>query len=183
MKRVILIITAVLFVVNSYAQDSESKFDLRFGIGSSLLGTGDMLTIMVENELNIKLNNYFTLGEGLGFAKSENSDFQEASFLQLNSNIYLSPFRNNRKNNFRVGVGLSWYSISDWYRSSATYQNGKLIDSEYEFDNRNSIGINLIIEKTYSISDKLFLGLKLFSQPYQNGDINSGILVILGVKM
>lgn len=183
MKQLIPIIAAVCFGFNAYAQETNPEYDLRFGVGTSLLGTGDMRTIMFENELNIKLNNYFTLGEGLGFAKSNYGVFEQASFIQLNSNIYISPFRNNRKNDFRLGTGLSWYSVSDVYQSSATYQNGQLVDSKHVFDKRNSIGFNLIIEHTYHVSENLLAGLKLFTQPYQNGDINSGILLRFGLEI
>jgi len=41
----------------------------------------------------------------------------------------------------------------------------------------------MIIENTFSISNELLLGIKLYSQPYFNGDINSGFLLKLGVKL
>jgi len=183
MKKLALIIIAVLIWTTGNAQETESRIDFRFGVGTSLLGTGDMQTIMFENEANIKWNRYFTLGAGLGYAKSDDGVFEQASFIQLNTNVYISPFKNSRKNDFRVGTGLSWYSVSDVYQSSATYQNGQLIDSEYVFDKRSSIGFNIIIENTYSIGEKFLLGLKLFTQPYQNGDINSGIMLKFGIKI
>ena len=183
MKQLILILIAILIGLNGYAQDVESKYDLKLGIGTSLLGTGDMQTIMFENEINFKLNKYFTLGEGLSFAKSGFSVLEQASFIQLNSNIYISPFKNNRQNDFRFGAGLSWYSISDFYQSSTVYIDEGLLDSEYEFSKRNSLGLNIIIENTYSISEKFLVGLKFFTQPYKNGDINSGLLLKVGLEI
>jgi len=183
MKNFILIAITVLISFIGNAQDIKSRVDLRFGIGTSLLGTGDMQTIMFDNEVNMKLNSYFTLGGGLGYGKSDNGVFLQASFVQLNANIYISPFKNSRRNDFRIGTGPSWYSVSDVYQSSARYQNGQLVDAEYEFDKRSSIGFNLIIENTYLIKEKYLLGLKLFTQPYLNGDINSGILLKLGVNI
>jgi hypothetical protein len=183
MKKLTLIIIAVLIWTTGNTQETESRIDFRFGVGTSLLGTGDMQTIIFENEANFKLNRYFTLGAGLAYAKSDDGVFEQASFIQLNTNVYISPFKNSSKNEFRVGTGLSWYSVSDVYQSSATYQNGQLIDSEYEFDKRSSIGFNIIIENTYSIKEKYLLGLKLFTQPYQNGDINSGIMLKFGIKI
>ena len=183
MKNFTLIVVAVLISIAGNAQDVKSRMDLRFGIGTSSLGKGDMRTIMFENEVNMKLNNYFTLSGGIGYAKSDYGVFEQASFVQLNTNIYISPFKNSRRNDFRIGTGPSWYSISDVYRSSARYLNGQLVDEEYEFDTRNSIGFNVIIENCYLVAEKYLLGLKLFGQSYQNGDGNSGILLKLGIKI
>ena len=183
MRKLTLVIIAVLLGLSAKAQKTESKYDVRLGLGTSLLGTGDMQTIMFENEANAKLNKYFTLSGGIGYAKSDYGVYEQASFVQLNSNVYISPFKNNRKNDFRIGTGLSAYSIFDAYQSAATYKNGELINTEYEFDKRNSIGLNLIIENTYSVTDKFLMGLKLFSQLYQNGDINSGIMLKFGIKI
>ena len=183
MKKLTLIIVAVLIGFTSDAQETGSKLDLRFGIGTSLLGTGDMITIMLENEANFKLNRYFTLSGGVAYAKSIFGVFDQAAFIQLNSNIFISPFRNNRKNDFRVGTGLSWYSVSDVYLSSASYENGQLIDADYELGKRNSRGFNIIIENTYTITEKFLLGVKLFTQPYKNGDINSGFMLKFGFKI
>lgn len=183
MKKLILIAIAVLISLVGNAQDDKSRIDLRFGIGTSLLGTGDMRTIMLENEVNVKLNSYLTLAGGLGYAKSTDGVYEQASFVQLNANIYLSPFKNNKRNDFRIGAGPSWYAVSDVYQSSASFQNGQLIDADYELENRNSIGYNVIVENTLSLSEKLMLGLKVFFQSYQNGDVNSGILMKFGIKI
>jgi len=179
-----LLFTLVLFIGTlGNAQDNEYTLDIRFGAGTSLLGTGDMQTIMFDNELNIRLSDYFSCSGSLAYAKSDNGVFQQASFVQLNSNVYLSPFKNNGKNDFRLGAGLSWYEVSDVFESSVSFENGEPVSVEYRFDKRNSIGFNLIIENTYAITDKYLIGLKLFTQPYENGDINSGILLKFGVKI
>jgi hypothetical protein len=60
--------------------------------------------------------------------------------------------------------------------------NGTLLYNEYQFENRNLIGMNIILEDTYSITERLILGLKVFTQPYI-GNINSGILLKIGVKI
>lgn len=183
MKKLALLSIVMFLVIVCKAQKTPSKIDVRFGFGTSLLGSGDMHTLMFENELNLKLSKYWTVGGGLGFAKSNKGVFEQASFIQANSNIYISPLKNNGKNDFRLGTGLSWYTVSDVYLSSARYQNGQLISSGYEFDNRKSIGLNVIIENTYLLSAKYMIGIKLFTQPYQNGDINSGILLKFGTKI
>jgi hypothetical protein len=183
MKKLVLLTTLKFLGIICKAQESPSKLDVRFSFGTSLLGTGDIQIFMIENELNLRLSKYWTVSGGLGYAKTISDIFETGSFIQANTNIYISPFKNDGNNDFRLGTGLSWYTFSDIYQSSATYQNGQLIYQEYEFDNRKSIGVNVIIENTYLLSSKYMIGIKLFSQPYKNGDLNSGILLKFGAKI
>jgi len=39
----------------------------------------------------------------------------------------------------------------------------------------------MVLENTYVINWKYLLGIKLFIQPYLNGDINSGIMAKFGI--
>jgi hypothetical protein len=91
--------------------------------------------------------------------------------------------KNNRRFDFRIGTGLSYYGISDAYEQSAYYENGVLVDLDYSFDKRKSFGYNIIIENSYLLNNRILIGLKLFTQPYFNGDINTGILLKLGLKI
>ncbi len=183
MKMTVLIAIATLMTYGAIAQENESNLDLRLGLGTSLLGTGDLQATMIENEVNFKLNNYFALGGGLGYGKSNYGVSEQASFLQLNSNLYLSPLSNNRRNDFRIGTGITWYTISDVKLSWVHYLNGELVEVGYEFDKRKSLGANIVLENTFSINDNLLLGIKLFTQPYTNGDINSGVMMKFGVRI
>lgn len=183
MKNIIIIFIFLFISISLNAQKSNSGFDYRFGIGNSFLGTGDMLGVMYENEINYSINNYLSSGISLGYGKSDYGASETASFLQYNLNVFFSPFKNNKRNDFRVGMGLSYLKISDAYMSSASWTNNQLIDTDYVFDLRISYGCNFIIENSYSITDKFLLGLKLYTQPYFNGDINSGILLKLGVRL
>lgn len=165
------------------AQEIDSRLDLRSGIGGSFLGSGDMRAIMLENEANLKLNRYFALSGGLGFGMSNDGALDQASFLQLNANVYISPFRNTGRNDFRLGTGLSWYTVSESYNALSISHTGEIVDSEFRSGQRNAIGVNVILENTYSVTERLLVGLKAFTQPYQNGDINSGVLLKFGVKL
>jgi len=168
---IILLVTAIQ--IN--AQDIQKKIDVRFGVGVSLLGTGDMTTINFENEVNYKLNKNFATSLTLNYGKSISGIYQSSSYIQGNVNIFFSPFKNSRKNDFRIGTGFSIMNISDscyWEQSSP-----------YHYNKRNSSGFNIIIEDTYLVTKKMLIGLKLFNQPYLNGDINSGILLKCGFKL
>ncbi len=183
MKYILLLLITSPIALFAQSQQPVSKIDLRLGTGTSFLGTGDLQTIMLENELNIKLNQYFTLSEGISFGKSDDGIKQQASFFQFNSNVYFSPFKNGNKNDLRIGTGLSLHAIQDLRQSFAVYKNQELVYSEYTFEKWNTIGLNLIIEHAYTLNDKIIIGLKLFTQPYFNGDINSGILLKVGHKI
>jgi hypothetical protein len=181
--KIIICLLAILFSVQAFGQEKVRKLDFRLGAGVSLLGTGDMVTLNFENELNFKLNKYFSTSVSLNLGRSNRGVFETASFTQGNLNVFLSPFKNTGRFDFRLGPGFTYYNISDAYISSQVWKNGVLIDTNYKFDNRNSYGYNLIIEGTFLITERFLLGVKLFTQPYHNGDINSGALVKVGVLL
>ena len=88
------------------------------------------------------------------------------------------------KNDIRIGAGLSLIDVSYAAAVSKSYDsNGNLTGTNYEFYKRDSFGINFILENSYDISHKFLIGLKLFTQPYFNGDINSGILLKTGLRL
>ena len=180
MKKLLL----TIILISSFqlsAQFSTKKFDVRFGAGSTLLGSGDMITLSFENELNYRINQYFTGALSLVYGRSNKGVWETASYVQGNLNIYVSPFRNNRRNDFRIGTGLSIYDVTDAYEQSTTYDNGIIVDVDHIIENRNSFGYSIIIEDSYRINEKFLIGLKLFTQPYTNGDINSGGFLKFGI--
>lgn len=181
--KTIFLISLIAFSLPVIGQEKTGNLDFRLGAGISLLGSGDMVTFNYENEMNYKLNQYFTSTASINLGRSNYGVSETASFVQGNFNIFLSPFKNNKRFDFRVGTGLTYYNISDAYESSQLWENGVLVDIDYEFDKRKSFGYNIIIENSYSLTNRFLIGLKLFTQPYFNGDINSGLLLKLGLKI
>jgi hypothetical protein len=181
--KLIISLLAILFSVRAFGQENVRKVDVRLGAGLSLLGSGDMVTFNYENELNIKLNKYFSTSVSLNLGRSNRGVFETASFTQGNLNVFLSPFKNTGRFDFRFGPGFTYYNISDAYISSQVWKNGILVSTNYKFDNRNSYGFNVIIEGSFLITERFLLGVKLFTQPYHNGDINSGGMLKLGVVL
>lgn len=182
MKKYTVIILFVL-ATQLHAQDNHKAFDMKFGVGISLLGTGDMTTLNFENEINYKISPYFSTSFTLNYGKSNSGVYDASSYIQGNLNIFISPFTNTQKNDFRIGTGFSMMNISDSYYFIQECGIGIEQASPYHFDKRTSSGINIIIEDTYSISERYLVGLKLFTQPYFNGDLNSGILLKFGLKL
>jgi hypothetical protein len=181
MKKLVVSIT-ILLSMYANAQNIDKKFDFRFGTGTSLLGTGDMRTIMFENEINYQFTKYCTFSCSVGNGWSDSGVYESASFFQGNMNIFLSPFKNNRKNDFRIGTGLSYMNISDVYVESTEWIDGKGMVEGFTIERRNSFGFNFIIEDSYTISERFIIGIKIFTQPYF-GDINSGVLFKIGLKI
>lgn len=182
MKRYLLIIL-LISSVQLFSQEITKKFDLRLGAGLSLLGSGDMSTITFENELNYKINSYFSSSLSLNFGKSYRGIYENTSYLQSNLNIFLSPFKNIRKNNFRIGGGLSLMNVTNSAEPWVDCGVGSPAEVQTLTHTNNSFGFNIILENTYTIANKYLIGLKLFTQPYTNGDINTGILVKFGVVL
>lgn len=111
MKKIILfLLVSLSFSV--YSQETVSKLDLRLGVGFSFLGTGDMVTKTFENELNYYINNNFTKSPSICFAKSIYGVYEMTSYTQGNVNFFYSPFKNNKANDFRIGIGGAYLNYS-----------------------------------------------------------------------
>lgn len=182
MKNTIILLFGIFIGFQAGAQDDHSNFDYRLGIGASLLGSGDMRTMMVENEVNYLFHQYFSTSASLAYGRSTTGVNLTSSFYQGNTNLFFSPFKNFKRNDLRIGGGLSYLAISDSYVSSIHYNPpGQISDIDHIVERRYSFGFNMILENTCIISRKYLLGIKLFVQPYFNGDINSGIMAKFGV--
>ncbi len=175
----------LLFLGNTslIAQQDYAKWDVQLGAGFSLLGTGDVWTLAFENELNYKLNPYFTLGTSVGFAKGTFWDTEGTAYVQGNLNVFYSPFRNNHRHNFRVGTGVSLIDVDHTWLSFYASDGGTRTIEQYSFEEYTVFGINILLDYSVAINDKLLLGAKAFAQPYQDGHINSGIMLRIGTRL
>lgn len=169
--------------IQLHAQDTQKKLGFHFGMGSSLLGTGDITTFNVENEFSYKLNSYFSTSFTFNYGRGNMGKEKLSAYAQGNLNIFISPFKNNRKNDFKIGTGVSLMDIYSINHHLAMCGTGLEEAPPYEFNKRTPFGFNIIIEDTYSINDTYIVGIKLFTQSYTSDDINSGILVKVGLKL
>jgi hypothetical protein len=144
-------------------QDYSNKFDLKIGVGIGFITWGDLLGVCFENELNYKINKYFTaaasFGIGRNIANSHDASEDHNDYLQGSVNIFVSPFRNNRRNNFKIGAGYTFIHQTTAY---AWYTN--LVDNYklYTKDKRFDHCFNVIIEDEFKITPRLMIGAKLF---------------------
>lgn len=181
MKPSLTILFLFALLSSIYNQNTQTRADVRMGIGISYHGIFNLNPmILFENELNYFLNNKFSSSVNLNFAKGGNNSGEAASFIQGNMNVFLSPFRNSRRNDFRIGIGLSYYSLSYSLFSDA----GNSYDQrDYENWNEKSIGLNVIMENTYSISSKSLIGIKFIRQWYANNYRHFAILLKYGFRI
>ena len=169
-------------------QDYSHKFDLKIGTGLGFMGWGDGITLCFENEFNYQINRYFTVAAGLGIGRSLGEGRDEwkhhKDYLSGSVNGFFSPFRNNRRNNFRVGIGYTYINETNAYVSSISYENNIPYDIEYTNDKRSSHCFNVILEDEFKITTRLMIGGKVFfTAGIQEGGVISGGMVKFGVVL
>jgi len=179
----------VLITLNGFSQTKEKKaynqkFDFRFGTGITILGTGDYKCLTFENELNYKFSRYFASSAafymGRNFTRSLNTN-GSVSFFEGNLNLFVSPFRNNRLNDFRIGAGLSIYNVSDTYLFNSYYCEWATCQ-QYSVDKYTVLGGQFILEDVIHLSPRFFIGAKVYLQLYEDFHINNGAMIKFGVS-
>jgi hypothetical protein len=173
----------VFFIIQAgqLMSQSTARHEFRLGFGPSLLGTGDMRCLAIENEYNYRLNSYFKIAAAVQVGSSENGVFIHSNFRQAGLNLYLSPFKNTGKGDFRIGTGLNYYRAYNVYAGSTTIVNGVIVDETIVRGWEKSAGVAIQMEYSRMVTSALSLGLKAYSNPYFNGDIQSGILLRAGI--
>ncbi len=160
-----------------YAQENEKNMDLKFGTGIGFMGSGDLTSFCFENELNYKLNHYFSSSVSIGIGRSVKYRDNHNDYLQGSLNLFISPFKNNKQNNFKIGVGYTLINETVSYLSSSYYYNNVRINN-YEYSAETINGFNVIIENEYKINSKFLIGGKLFMTAgiEQGGIVNGGMI-------
>lgn len=179
MKKTIILLLALNFLFYLNAQQKMSRFDFKFGSGIGFMGDGDMLTLGFENDLNYKINNYLSAGILLNYGKSDHGVDIHSDYLMGGVNIFFSPFKNNKKNNFKIGTGYSFFNNTNVYEKSWDSIQG----FEYTYDRRKTGGLNLIFEDEQIVYEKFLIGGKLFLNGSISGANMIGAVVKFGVLL
>lgn len=169
MKKLIFVTLFLILFANlaTNAQNGDRDIDVRLGVGVSKFHAESDLLLLSEYELNAKLSDYFTLAPSILLHHSNHYDTDITNFFQANLNAFGSPFRNNRQTDFRMGGGLSFYRLN---RGGA-------------YATHSAFGLNLILENSYMVNERFFIGVKAFVQPYLNNNINYSILLKAGINL
>lgn len=169
---------------NNVIDKTEGKyiFDISVGAGYSFLSTGDIRAVPVEigggmtigRLLAVQLNGYYGRGTSLGIG-------EEAKYWQGGAQLFYSPFGNQGTNDFRVGVGPTYYQTDRTFLTSSTIINGREI-REYDSEIVASPGISFIIEDRVKVAEVFFIGGGVYMHRFINGDIVSGAKLNVGYK-
>ncbi len=179
----IFVFCAVLFGAN--AQSEMRKFDFKIGAGPLFGGIFNNTLLSLDNELTYKMNNYFNASAFVTLSRGGVTNNEElvlgsgpsSSFLG-GLNVTLSPFKNNKVNNFKIGTGIVWFSVSNTYLS---YDDLRTKRYEYFVTDYKSAGFNLVIEDEYRIFDRYLIGAKLYLNGDKYGAYAYGALLRFGV--
>lgn len=177
-QRIFLLSIALFFALNTKAQENTHKFDFKVGYGYGFLMMPVMYTFGIENELNFKLNNYFSTSISIGYGKSDHGVDIHSDYVIGSANIFISPFKNNKSNNFKIGSGYSFFNLTDIY----------LLDgwSEYYSYFSGTVGgFNVIFEDEQMIFSKFLIGVNVsflnishyYSPNFINCSVKLGILL------
>ena len=181
----ILFITFGLFYFGSaLSQSYKNKIDYRVGSGISLVSTGDVRAFNFENEINFSLNNYLSTSVGIRLGQGL-TDYVNpvVNYIQGNIIIYCSPFRNNKRVDFRLGLGGSYYFYNEMQIIKETIIDGEIVETISVNNKRKSLGANLVTELSFKMNEKFIIVTELYLQPYLDGNLISGFALGIGYKL
>ncbi len=182
MKKIILVTLLLFFITKISAQDYANKLSYTLGTGLGLMGDGDLAAFSVENGLTYKLNKYLSSSVSFGIGRSYNNTTANNNYLAGSVNLYISPFRNDKRNNFKIGGGYSYINTSSAYIGAIYYVPD--YEVKYAYDDNSYNAFNIIIEDEYWINSRFLVGLKLYTTGNMSfGGIISGGLIKFGVSL
>lgn len=180
-------VALIVFVLSAnliFGQEKATKFDYRVGLGATFFSSGDRVVPNLENEVNMKLSDYFATSASVSFGRAEGGHHKSTSFGKGNVNIFLSPFTNTHKRDFRIGGGICYHSISKLSEGASRYHEGiGLVEDGPKYEHRKSFGYNITIENTWDLSDRYLFGAKVYYEHYFKVDVNYGVMFKVGIRL
>ena len=176
----LLFLSGMTFAQGKYTEG----YDLRAGVNYAALTSGETSEEMeiYEVELNYKMCPFITYAAAINYGKTNEIATVPSNYLQGNLNLYISPFTNNGKNDFRIGTGFSYSNVS---QAIIQTKSGKTlnIDGDMEMLQRSGVGYSLIVENTYTLNKYFFIGVKLYTQKYPVLENRRGAMLKFGVNL
>ncbi|SFF48812.1 hypothetical protein SAMN04488541_10417 [Thermoflexibacter ruber] len=164
MKNIIYLCLLFLSTI-AYAQEKPSTLDLKIGLGFGLI---NIPAYKLENELTKKWNRFFSSSISIGFAVGNGDNYMKSlDVIEGAINGFISPFGNQKKNNFKIGLGLAFIRSNNTRVVYKTEPPFVQVPEEwyalYEERRRN---LNIIIDYERCIGKKYLIGARITSQPY-----------------
>jgi len=177
-RKQLLIVIALIVTMTCVAQEQPSRIDCKAGAGVGFMGSGDVLTLSFENELDYKLNAYFTAAATVGIGRSFETKHDKNDYLHGGLTLYVSPFRNDGKNNFRIGLGYTFINETRLYQ---TYANRPIV---YDYFTTNEHATNLVLDYRRQFNSKMSVGGKLYTiGGLEAGGILTGAMLVFGIAL
>ncbi len=158
------------------------KWDFTTGIGYGFVSTGDIRCLTLNNEIGYRFTHRLYASVHGNFGKSYgNGDIVNASFITGGVYMHCSVLKPTWKNQLRISAGPALYTISHTYRGSSNVVNGQIV-WDYIFERRRAFGYSIAIEDRYAVTDRIFVGARLYTHQFRNADIVSGANLNFGYK-
>ncbi len=159
--------------------------EVKVGVGTSLLGTGDVLVAKLEGEAIHQWNRILSgsVAVGIGYGDTQWYDpdefstlFSRDAIVHLDGNAFVSPFGNDKLYQLKLGTGPSvMYVRDESYRDYTGF-----IWRRESLEQRFSLGASMIVEQEVRLRQSYTAGLKAMFQAYLNGDVSPTLLVKMG---
>jgi hypothetical protein len=193
-KTMLILIVLSTTAVNGQVESNKSRTTIEFALGTTYLGTGDEWIgkggIFLKTKFGKSFINEVSFNFGhanrtrgrmsyppiiWGGEWSYNLETIIMTTFHIDHNLLFSPFSASKKFNIYIGTGYSIMYISDVFRQNVnTYQESTQIED------RSSVGVNFLIEPTYTFKNGNIISIRIISQNYLNADISNGALIKFG---
>jgi len=177
MKRSSTIILIFLFTVLNLAaqkKNTEPANSIKYGYGTTFLGTGDFTGRSQYIEYDRNLFSRFSLGLNAAYTKADqikSEGFeQRVKAFQGDGNIFFKMLGND-VNRLKIGGGASYRQSEFSYTTDIIVDaEGNIIDKVFETNKVTNWGYSAILEYEVFIARHIILGSRLMFQQYENGD-------------
>lgn len=182
MNKFYLIIVISILTISALSSQN-SKFSYHLNTGWGFLGDGDLPALSLENELTYNIDHYFSTSVILGIGRNLVTEHAQSDYLLGSLDLYISPFKNNRRNNFKLGGGYSYIDISNTYVIVRYYDNGTKYDF-YDYYTNRQHAFNITVEDEFKINSRYMVGIKAYIIGNKDqGGILSGFSFKLGIAL
>lgn len=184
MNKLHLTLVVLLLTISNLASQNYNKdFSYKLNSGWGFLGDGDLPTLSLENEFAYNINHYLSTSLILGIGRNMETSKANSDYLFGSFDMYISPFENNKRNNFKIGGGYTYIDISNTYVIVRFYDSGEKYDFYNYYPNRQH-AFNIIIEDEFKINSRFMIGLKSYTIGNNDqGGILSGVSLKLGITL
>lgn len=156
--------------------------DIKLGVGNGFFDPRDNSLLKIETEFSHKWNRYVTNSLSLNYGTMYRGISESLSIFHVDMNIFYSPFKNNKRHNFKIGTGVSYLYADETYFVGSRFENGVLVE-EYDFSKRGMLGTPIILEHEIAVGQKHILGFKIAHYSYTRASQLTGVSIKLGIRL